>query len=69
MRSALGHCRGFEEMSEIKMISALRAIGVMHKTQVNMQTYKSRCAICKTPVPCETNRLVLDALAPEKAKS
>lgn len=43
-------------------ITALRAIGLLHKTQINLKTYASRCAICKTPVPCDTQRLVLDAL-------
>jgi hypothetical protein len=40
----------------------LRAIQDLHKTQVNRKTYASRCGICKTPVPCDTNRLVMAGL-------
>jgi hypothetical protein len=48
--------------NERKERDALRQIRDMHKTQINLKTHASRCAICKTPVPCDTQRLVLGAL-------
>lgn len=52
-----------QKKTVFREITALRAIGMLHKTQVHLETYASRCAICKTPVPCDTQRLVLDALS------
>jgi hypothetical protein len=49
----------------MKERDTLRQIRDMHKTQINLKTHASRCAICKTPVPCETVRLAIAGLAPK----